>query len=578
MTDLLTSAMSVIFPYLNKLGTWLAHEPEIAIFLSVGIGFYIGAKKIGPIQLGGVCGTLIIALLLGQSGMVIPAEIKNVFFAVFIFALGYAGGPQFFGNMNAKGLRLGVFSLIEVCCVILIAWLAMRIFNLDPGTAAGLVAGAATESAVIGTASDAISRLPFAPEYIKTLQANVVTAYSVTYLFGLVSIVLFTSQIIPLILRKNVQEEARKLWESLGGNQLSDSPHPDDAIPQMIGRSYLVSVAEGRTIGHINRLLGKETYIESLYRKKKPLVVSDEMILRRGDAVLVFGRSDTVINAGTVLGNECGKPGVLNMALDSEKYVVSRKKGAGLTLLVLAEQIHKQELHRHVHLVSIIRNGHAMPLVPQLVLKAGDQLHMLGSTELIAQAGQLIGFRLENNDETNFIYIALGIILGILVGQITIPVSGIGLSLGTGGGALLTGLLFGWLQTKTGRIAATPPAALELMKDIGLATFVACIGLSAGKQAFVLLKQYGPILPLSGVAIALTPAIISFLVGHFLLKLELPILMGGIAGQQCSTPALSAVQTAAGNTTPLIGYTITYALSNVLLPMLGPLIVGIGFT
>ena len=113
------------------------------------------------------------------------------------------------------------------------------------------------------------------------------------------------------------------------------------------------------------------------------------------------------------------------------------------------------------------------------------------------------------------------------------------------------------------------------MKDFGLAAFVACIGLSSGKQAVSLVGQYGFVLPLAGITIALTPAVISLIVGRFLLKLELPVLLGGIAGQQCSTPALSAVQAAAGNTTPLIGYTITYAISNVLLPLLGPIIVGL---
>ena len=149
------------------------------------------------------------------------------------------------------------------------------------------------------------------------------------------------------------------------------------------------------------------------------------------------------------------------------------------------------------------------------------------------------------------------------------------LSLGTGGGTLLTGLLFGWLQGKRPEIPVTSPAALEIMKDLGLAAFVARIGLSSGKQALTLVSQYGFVLPLAGRTIALVPALISLTVSHFLLKLELPILLGGIAGQQCSTPALSAVQAAVGNTTSLIGYTITYAISNVILPLLGPIVVGL---
>ena len=113
------------------------------------------------------------------------------------------------------------------------------------------------------------------------------------------------------------------------------------------------------------------------------------------------------------------------------------------------------------------------------------------------------------------------------------------------------------------------------MKDLGLATFIACVGLASGPQALALIKKFGIALPLVGVAIAVVPASISLFVGHRLLKLEAPVLLGAIAGQQCSTPALSAVQNAAGNATPLLGYTITYAISNVVLPLMGPLIVAL---
>lgn len=566
------------FNYLYPIISWFSHQPELAIFISIGIGFFIGTKKIASFQLGGVCGTLIVALFLGQSGIIIPPEIKNIFFALFIFALGYSGGPQFFSSFNAKGLRLGLFSLIEASFVLLIAFIAMKLFSLDPGTTAGLIAGAATESAVIGTASDAISRLSLPYEQIQALQANIVTAYSVTYIFGLLTIVLFTSQIIPLILRKNVQKEADKLWESLGGSTLSLSTNASDTPVEMIGRSFIISTGKGKTVSRINALLGRNTFIESIYRNKKKIPISDSLILHSDDAVLVFGPRNTVMLAGSVLGKECATPSELNMVMDIEKYAVSKKQSAGMTLYELIKKIRKAELNRHVHLISVTRNGHDMPLIPQLILKNHDLIQLIGDDEMVKKAGKMIGKKLPDNQKANFIYIGAGIILGILIGQISLPFKGIDLSLGTGGGALLTGLIFGWMQTKSPRIPSTSSAALELMKDIGLASFVACIGLSAGKQAFILLKQYGPILPLIGICISLIPAFLSFLIGHFVFKIQLPILLGGIAGQQCSTPALSAVQAEAGNTTPLIGYTITYAISNVLLPLLGPIIIGIGLT
>ena len=161
---------------LESITSVLHQVPEMALFLALALGYGVGQIRFGPIQLGGVCGTLIAALLIGQLGITLDASVKNVFFMLFIFALGYAGGPQFFANLNAKGLRLGLLCLIEVVVVLALVLLATRFLGLDQGTAAGMMAGAATESAVVGTATDAISKLALPAARIAELQANVVTA------------------------------------------------------------------------------------------------------------------------------------------------------------------------------------------------------------------------------------------------------------------------------------------------------------------------------------------------------------------------------------------------------------------
>ena len=568
-TAFLDVLKNVFFPFLHSL------SPEIFLFLAVAIGYSIGKVKLGPIQLGGVCGTLIIALIIGQAEIAVDPGVKSFFFAIFIFSLGYAGGPQFFANLNAKGLRLGILSIIEFAGVLILALTAMRIFGFDPGTVAGLVAGSATESAVIGTASDAIARLPLPVEAIKGLQANVVTAYSITYVFGLITIVVFTSQIAPLLLRANLRDTAEKLWASLGGSKTVQESGAAEATPEMVGRIYNITVGAGKTIAQVNALMGNTARVERVLRKGASLDISPSLTLRKQDLVLVMGHRSSIVQASAVLGTEEANPSALNMVVETEEYIYNGNAGLDKTLAEMAAAMHQQGLAAEVYLAAVLRGGNAMPLVPDLRLQAGDVLRLFGSQEGIRRIGARVGARVQKNDRTNFIYISIGIVLGILIGRITFPVGGIDLSLGTGGGALLTGLVFGWFQTRYTCIAPTPPSSLEIMKDLGLSTFVACVGLASGKQAMTLVLQYGFTLPLVGICISLIPAAVSLLVGHFLLKIELPILLGGIAGQQCSTPALSAVQASAGNTTPLIGYTITYAISNALLPLLGPVIVGI---
>src|ERR1700756_1244623 len=212
------------------IGELLRSQPEIALFASLAIGYFIGSFRVGPIQLGGVCGTLIVALLLGQTGARLAPDLKNIAFALFIFALGFTGGPQFFANIG-RGWRYGLLSVVEIVSVLVLIMIAVLVMRLDAGTAAGLLAGAATESAVIGTASEAIAKLGFSDAETLRLQANIVTAYSVSYLFGLIA-----SQFAPLLLRINLREEAERVWHKLGGDGAFGEGQRA-AAPALVGRA-----------------------------------------------------------------------------------------------------------------------------------------------------------------------------------------------------------------------------------------------------------------------------------------------------------------------------------------------------
>ncbi len=545
------------------------YVPEAALFLAMALGYLAGKIRFGAVQLGGVCGTLIAALFIGQLGVQISPIVKNFFFVIFIFALGYSGGPQFFANLNAKGLRLGVFSLIEVALVLGLTLAAVRIFSFDAGTASGLVAGAATESAVIGTATEAIGRLPIDKAKIAEMQANVVTAYSITYVFGLITIVVFTSQIAPLLLRVDLRKEAEKLWKSMaGGNESNPSE-------EVMGRYFRVSLGAGKTVGEINGVFGGSTRIERVQHRGHTVDIRPELRLAAGDVVLMMGPNKHLVMAADIVGRETAYGGDLNMAIATEDFVLSNRELIGKNLSLIQMAAADLAAQNHAYLAGIVRGGHPMPIVPGLALAAGDVIRLSGDAHGIAKMGARIGRKVTALDHTNLLYAGIGIILGIVIGSLGFKAGGVYFSLGTGGGALLTGLVFGWFQSRHPSLPGIPPSGVEMMKDLGLATFIACVGLSAGPQALQLVKKYGIILPLVGICMAAIPAMASLLIGRFFLRLEAPVLLGGIAGQQCSTPALSAVQSAAGNTTPLLGYTISYAISNVLLPLLGPIIVGL---
>lgn len=561
---------------LGWVGDVLRAHPEIALFLCLSIGYAIGQIKFGPIQLGGICGTLITALFVGQLGVTLEAGVKNVFFMLFIFALGYAGGPQFFANLNAKGLRIGILCLIEVVVVLTLVLGATHFMRLDPGTAAGLMAGAATESAVVGTATDAISKLVLPAEQIKQLQANVVTAYSITYIFGLITIVVVTSQIFPILLRVNLREEAEKLWKTMGGRE--EDAGASAATPELVGRVYEVTADIGGTVARLSARLQASGSMQGLIRDGEKIDFTPDTRLQPGDRLLVIGHRGAVIDvaeAAAGLGRESADTSDFGLVLQGADLVLRNKAANGLTLRQLSQpgSAGKPLVGNSILVSQVERGGQLMPLLPDLRLQLGDKLRVHGTAQELAPAVSALGEPMLKSTKTNIALASIGIVLGVWIGMFSANFGGVALSLGTGGGALLTGLVFGWYQAKHPSRLSIPEDALNLLKDIGLATFIACVGLASGPQALDLVHKYGISLPLMGVAIAVLPALCSLFVGHVLLKFEAPVLLGAIAGQQCSTPALSAIQSAAGNTTPLLGYTITYAISNVILPLMGPVIV-----
>ncbi|MFJ4289171.1 aspartate-alanine antiporter [Cupriavidus sp. NPDC089707] len=552
------------------LSALLAGQPEIALFLALAVGHAIGAIRFGPFQLGGICGTLIAALVIGQSGVKLDDDVKNVAFAVFIFALGFTGGPQFFANVGREW-RIGLLSLVEVFVLLALLAIAVPLLRLDQGTAAGLLAGAATESAVIGTASEAIARLGIPAEQVRVLQTNIVTAYSVTYLFGLVSIVLFTSQLAPWLLRVNLRESAAQLWQKLGGeNDMGDAQR--SALPLLVGRLLRVERIAGKTVIDAERTVQLGVTIRRIRRGGDTFRPAPDEILRDGDVILAVGRRDAMVDFARNVGTELPEEPGMDAVQAEQDVLLTRKEVAGLSLARL-RQVADVGLARGVYIQRITRMEHRIPTLASTVLRRGDVLTLSGPQEAVQRVVPELGYLVTPTVKTDFVFLGVGVLLGMLLGALSVKVGQADLTLGTGGGCLVSGLAFGWLRARAPVVGSLPSPAAEILKDFGLATFIAAVGLSAGPDAVTLVREYGLILPVAGILVSVVPAAISLAIGHWWLKLETPILLGAVAGQHCSTPTIMALTNTAGNGTPVIGYTITYAISNVLLPLLGPIAV-----
>ncbi len=550
--------------------------PIAVLFLTVGLGYLIGKLKVGPIQLGGVCGTLIVALLIGQTGCQMRGDLKEVAFALFIFAMGYSGGPQFFANLNRSSLRYIVLPVIEALLVLTIVLLAVPLFGLDAGTAAGLAAGAATESAVVGTAAEALKHLGLADAEVQRMEANIATAYTLTYLVGLISIVFFTSQVAPALLRINLREASKALEEKLGAGPGESDDNLLPTLPRLVGRSHVVKDADGKTVAEIEAELGGRTAISRILRNGEAIVPTPEDSLATGDIVVVLGLRRFALRAGSVIGPEIQLPEAHadDLQLAELQVIVNKKEVNGHTVGELARRPRAQRA-RGVFLQSIQRSGHMLPVTPATVVQYGDLVTLVGAEPELSQAGAALGNELRRSGVTDLVFLAFGILAGLMIGALGARLWGIPVSLGSGGGALVSGLVCGWINAKRPALGHMPEHAVQLLKDLGLAVFVACVGLSAGPEAVALIREHGAVLPLIGLLVSLGPACLSLWVGHKILKIEGPLLVGAIAGQHVSTPAISAILGASGSAVPLLGYTVTYAIANVLLPVLGPIIVSL---
>ena len=552
--------------------------PIAVLFVTVGLGYLIGKLKVGPIQLGGVCGTLIVALLIGQTGCQMRGDLKEVAFALFIFAMGYSGGPQFFANLNRSSLRYIALPIIEALLVLTIVLAAVPLFGLDAGTAAGLAAGAATESAVVGTAAEALKHLGLADAEVQRMEANIATAYTLTYLVGLISIVFFTSQVAPALLRINLREASKALEEKLGVASGDDEDVNLPTLPRLVGRAHVVKDADGMKVGDVEAQLGGRTVISRILRNGEAINATPEDTLATGDVVVVLGLRRFALRAGTVVGPEILLPEAHaeDLQMSELAVIVNKKAINGTTMGELAKRPGAQRA-RGVFVQSIMRSGHLLPLTPATVVQYGDLVTLVGTEPELSEAGAALGNELRRSGITDLVFLAFGILAGLMIGSLSARLWGIPVSLGSGGGALVSGLVCGWINAKRPSIGHMPDHAVQLLKDLGLAVFVACVGLSAGPEALSLIREHGAVLPLIGLLVSLGPACLSLWVGHKILKIEGPLLVGAIAGQHVSTPAISAILNASGSSVPLLGYTVTYAIANVLLPVLGPIIVSLAY-
>lgn len=548
-------------------------SPEIALFLALALGAWIGKFRFGKFQLGSVAGALVVSVIFSQFGVIIDDGIKGVLFALFIYAVGFESGPQFFSSLGLKSVKeiilAAVLALTAFATVVIMA----KIYDLDKGTASGIAAGALTQSAIIGTASSAIDKLGLSASVTQNLQSNVAIGYAVTYIFGSLGAIILCVNVLPWFMRRGLREDAVKAEAELLNGQRNYCPGETSALPELVGRVYKAGQAAGRTVAQIESLstFGKIT-IERVKRNGKIIGLSSNLVIEKDDVLLIVGRRSGIIQIEETVGPETNDRDGMDMVIATRDIIISGKEYADKTISQLL--LTNKTLRHGVYFLRLSRGQRSIPLLNSTIVKPGDIVTVYGLDEDIQRLAQSLGPIITVNEKTDFIYHGLGIAAGLLVGLGVVHLGDIPLTLGSGGGALFSGLLFGWYRSRHMVRGNMPTAASGLLRDLGLAGFVAVVGLQSGQQAIHTIAEHGLSIFVIGLVVTVIPLVITMLIGRYILRYDnTAVFAGALSGARSANPAFGEILAKAGNSVPTAPFAITYALANVFLTLLGPLIV-----
>jgi AspT/YidE/YbjL antiporter-like protein len=423
---------------------------------------------------------------------------------------------------------------------------------------------------VIGTASGALAQLGLPKDVLEQQEANIAAGYAVTYVLGYILTLLFVPFAAPRLMRVDLKAEAAKLEAELAGGT---PPKTENlSYRKFQARAYRVSTGAGRTIEAIEAEIGSRTVVERIVRRGVDVEPHRDAILEDGDDVVIAGPTAAIVAARPIIGAEIDANEILRAVPGNViDVLVESRKLHGRSLKNVAERVGDNA--RGVFLRALTRMGREVPLSPDTRIYVGDVMTLVGSTRNIERAATQVGLILRSGDRTDIAFLAAGIAAGLLAGLASFKIGAVALTLGGGGGALIAGLVCGWLRSRRPTMGALPPAAQQTLTEIGLGGFIAAIGLGNGHAAWTAIQAHGLLLVGMGIVVTLIPMIVGTLFAYHLLRMNPVVTCGALAGAMTVDAAVTGACEVAENQTPVLGVAVPYAVSNVVLTVLGPIVV-----
>jgi len=579
------------------IATWFAatlrQYPEIAIFLTLAIGYYFGKFTFRGIGLGSVTATLLAGVLIGQLGITISQPLKAFVFLMFLFAVGYGVGPQFIRGIAKDGVPQALFAV--VLCVLCLGSLVVivKLAGYDLGYAAGLYSGSQTISAAMGLSTDAINRLGLPADQAKKMLDSMPIAYAVSYMFGTMGSALIIALVGPALLGIDLRKACKDYEEKFGGGGKKELGGAGSAWRRWELRAFKVP-ATSRVIGlraiEAEALVpNQRLFIQRLRRNGIIEEANADTVLQEGDVIAVAGAREVLLSViyerakliaasggrpmpvSTEPVLEMDDPELLNVPVEGIDVYVTSKEVDGKTLAEIAVL----PAARGVFLRKITRGAVAtsIPIMASTKIFRGDIVTVVGRTQDTSAATKLLGVPDRPTDIADVAFIGAGITVGALIGALVWKVAGVPITLSTAGGALISGLICGWLRSVHPTFGRIPTSTVWFMNSVGLNIFIAIVGISAGPGFINGLKTQGIGLFLWGALATTVPLVLGMFIGKYLFRFHDALLLGIVSGARTTTASLGLVCDRAESQIPALGYTVTYAVGNTFLTIWGMVLI-----
>lgn len=552
---------------------FLGENPYILLFFTVGMAVWVGKFSVKGYGLGMVAAAVVVGAAIATWASTYGVKLqldnfaKSLFYYLFMYGVGLRVGPSFFNSLKKDGITFTILAVICSVAGLALVVIMCKVFELPAGTAGGVLAGSQTMSAAIGTAEMAMEQGAYkipAGSTAEQVSGMIALGYGVTYIWGTVGIIL-VCKYLPRWWGVDAVAAAKQYEAEHGVKNVDDAGVTGYRAGGI--RAYRVENAAivGKSV-HAFRQANPQYKIINIVRGDDVLGASPELVLQNGDLVALGGRLEDLTSNLGLIGAEVANQKVLNIPLDQAEILLWNDAYDGRPLKDFA----KEDFAGQFGISRIERAGEPIPVGADTILKRFDVLFVSGLKGTIQAVADKVGKIARPSTSTDLLTLSAGMVLGLLIGKINVPVGDFMVGLGNAGGLLLSGIFVSSAVSRLRFFGGTPNAARNILEDLGLVTFIAIVGINAG--ATLLEQLTGAIavkIFLAGFIASTIPPFITWAIGYHFFKINPAVLMGGVAGSRShSGPAREAAKEI-NSSVPWVGFPVGYAVSGVLYTVFG---------